>query len=469
MTERGQIRFLGSFRRFNLRRSIERKIHALLRDETGLPRPLFISLIIPTKIDVGSETRQFETRALRRVLSECSSLVDLGYLDELIVIDGSRDEEGNADYTTLQNVVKLAYNSMDLFRAQVDMINNYFAERVKASRGFFDFIVKVIHQFDRNIFNVLTTYGVHKISGLNRMPPGKGAALWLSIPIATGDIICFIDSDIMNFQKKYVVALCDPIIRSWRSDTPIKIVKASYKRLTYSFEIDKLRLGGRVTRLFMRPLLKVLDRKYPDLFGGLKDLKYPLSGEQSMRRDLIEKISFPNNYAIEISILVQLKKLSELLSMKQVDLDWLQHVGQPDKELTDIVEQITRRIISILKENGIHLTDRDMNELITRYKREVRRMMPYYERVFHRVKEKAAYFFEEDLYYSEDFDKRSLDLFLKSFEETLRSYERYESTLLLPPWSEVRERVNYHAVKQLLGIRSNQSTQSRLRETGLIS
>jgi hypothetical protein len=452
-----------------LKKCIDRKIHTFVEDEAGLSRPLFVSLVIPTKIDVGGETRQFEINALRKVLLECNRLVDLGYLDEIIVIDGSRDKDGNPDYSILQNVVRLAYDSLNLFRVQVELINEYIAESVKAKRGFFDFIVKGVHQFDRNLFKVLATYGFPKISGFNEMPSGKGVALWLSIPIAKGDIVCFVDSDIMNFMKKYIVALCDPLIETWDGHPSINYVKASYRRLTYSFENERLRLGGRVTRLFMKPLLRVLGKEYPGMFGGLKNLVYPLSGEQSMCRDLIERIRFPCNYAIEMSILNQLRRLEEVSSTRQVDLDWLYHIGQPTVELMDMVTQITECILNIFEDEGVHLTKKDVEDLVSKYDKEATKMISQYRKTFMRAKERVSHFFDQDLNYDEDVDKANLDLFLKTFQDTLKSYDKTKPTTILPPWIEIKEKLNYHAISHFLGVRSNQSTQRRLWEIDLIS
>lgn len=446
---------------------------------------------------MGKRTRLFEIRALRRVLSECSRLVDMGYLDEIIIVDGSRDKQGAADYTILQEVVKLAFDSLSLFRIQVDLINEYPAERVKARRGFFDFIVKAVHQFDKNILDVLTKYGIHRISGFPQvppgkeilrklislsprmrgissfpqMPPGKGTALWLSIPIAQGDILCFIDSDIRNFTRKYVAALCDPMIQSWAADSPIKLVKAYYRRLTYSFEPGlpqgRHRLGGRVSRLFMRPLLKILSEEYPEVFGGLNTLRFPLSGEQAIRKDLVESMRFPTNYAIEISLLAQLKKWAELSSMRQVDFELLYHIGQSSRELVNMVSQITYCVMDILEENKIHLSEEDVHDLISQYKEEAMAMMPYYQKMFQKTKDRVARLFKGDLFHSEDSDKRTIDLFFEAFEKALRGRKRGKTDFRLPPWSEIREKTDYHAVSQLLRIRSNQSTQSRLREVGL--
>ncbi|MBS7627112.1 hypothetical protein KEJ51_08820, partial [Candidatus Bathyarchaeota archaeon] len=264
-----EVTYLGSYKRLNIPKCIDKKLETLVSDEADLRRPILISLVIPTKIDVGKRTRELEIEVLKRMLSECSKLVDLGYIDEIIIVDGSLDEQGKIDFSTLINVIETAYEELDLFRKQVGLIRENRSEAMHARRGFFDFIVRVIHQFDPNIFHVLKKFGVQEKAGLIDFPHGKGAALWLAVPISEGDVICFVDSDIINFQKEFVVALCNPIVEGLRgSGGRIVMTKACYNRLTFTYEAPKgtYTFGGRVTRLFAIPLLRVLTEEFPETF-----------------------------------------------------------------------------------------------------------------------------------------------------------------------------------------------------------
>jgi len=89
------------------------------------------------------------------MLSECRKLIDLGYLDEILVIDASIDQNGEPDFTPLIKVVQTAFEELDLFKKQVCLLRENRAEAMNARRGFFDFIVRVVHQFDKNLFHVL--------------------------------------------------------------------------------------------------------------------------------------------------------------------------------------------------------------------------------------------------------------------------------------------------------------------------
>jgi len=149
------IAYLGSYKNFDLEQCLSKKVRTLIRDEADLRRPLVISLIIPTKIDVGRKTRELELETLGKMLSECRKLIDLGYLDEILVIDASIDQNGEPDFTPLIKVVQTAFEELDLFKKQVCLLRENRAEAMNVRRGFFDFIVRVVHQFDKNLFHVL--------------------------------------------------------------------------------------------------------------------------------------------------------------------------------------------------------------------------------------------------------------------------------------------------------------------------
>ncbi len=99
---------------------------------------------------------------------------------------------------------------------------------------------------------------------------GKGEALWKSLAVSSGDLICWCDSDIRNFDPRFIVGLFTPLL----IDDEIKMTKGFYRR---PLEGDPTG-GGRVTELVVRPLLHLL---YPTLTG----LIGPLSGEYALRRE----------------------------------------------------------------------------------------------------------------------------------------------------------------------------------------
>jgi hypothetical protein len=459
---------LGSYKNFDIDECLDRKLNSFIRDEADLKRPLLLSLVIPTKIDVGKKTRELELDVLKRVLSECSKLIDLGYVDEILVIDGSLDQRGNPDFSTLVKVVETAYEELDLFRRQVGLLRENRAEAIHSKRGFFDFVVKVVHQFDRNLYPVLEKYGASRRTGLKSIPPGKGAALWLALPMTKGDVVCFLDSDIMNFQKEFAVALCHPIVEGLRKRSrSIAMTKAFYKRLTmiYEYPHGSYTFGGRVTRLFVIPLMKVLTKEFPSIFQGFDLLKYPLSGEFAAKRELLESICFPSDYSIEFSILNQSIRMLSPSAIAQVDLDIFFHIGQSVRGLDVMIFQITNRVLRTLELEGIRLSKERRQQVISRYRKEALAMLPTYWKSFENLQREVDV--DHGIHYSRDIDLQRFRRFYREF-RTKFLYDPDPEQFLLPSWKELSSDLNYFAVSSLMRTRSNQSTFSRLGQAGLL-
>src|SRR5690606_2632673 len=93
---------------------------------------------------------------------------------------------------------------------------------------------------------------------------GKGEALWKSLFVSQGDLVAWCDSDIVDFDPRFVVGLVAPLI----DDPNLALVKGFYDRPV----AEGARGGGRVTELVARPLLSLL-------FPELTQVVQPLAGE----------------------------------------------------------------------------------------------------------------------------------------------------------------------------------------------
>ncbi|MHA1839104.1 MAG: mannosyl-3-phosphoglycerate synthase [Candidatus Ranarchaeia archaeon] len=464
--EKSNILDLGDYRRFNFDECIRAKSETFVLDEGGLTSPLSISLIIPTKFD-REKTLYIETETLHRILSQCSELIDVGYLDEIIVIDASR-KRNEIDFSILESVVKVAYQELGLFREQVDLLTKYKSQNEKAKRGLIDFFLKVVHQFDGNISKILAKYGVFGLTGHFGVLPGKGAALWLAVPIAQGDIISFIDADIMGFEKQYVTGLCHPIIYSWNlQESAIQFVKAYYTRITLSKTNPPSRFfGGRLCRLLAIPLMKAVT-EILTIYPGLEMIKYPLAGEFAVTRDIIEKLTFPNTYAIETSFLYQIYDVIGPCKMAQIDLDIFHHIGQSFQDLTAMAYQIVDALFQVVDRNlGRELTNEERREILKRYDENVKDLIETYEK-------KAMSLTGNEI--SEGYPKQKEIEKTKWLKEVIKEVlsgnakDRVPRTANLPPWHRINNNIqNYFTLKEMLRRRSNQSTWTRLRDSGFL-
>ncbi len=172
---------------------------------------------------------------------------------------------------------------------------------------------------------VLTQYGVGS---------GKGAALWNSLYILRGDLIAWIDTDIVNIHPRFVYGILGPLIR----EPHLMYVKGFYQRpLRVGGKLEG-RGGGRVTELVARPLLNLF---YPELSGFIQ----PLAGEYAGRRQALEAVPFFGGYGVEIGLLIDLWSRYGLRAMGQVDLEERVHRNQSLMALSKMAFEIIQIIM----------------------------------------------------------------------------------------------------------------------------
>jgi glucosyl-3-phosphoglycerate synthase len=147
---------------------------------------------------------------------------------------------------------------------------------------------------------------------------GKGNALWKSLHVCRGDVICWIDADLANFRAESVAKLLEPLL----FDPDTLLVKASYAR---SFEGAPTG-GGRVTELVARPLLSLL-------FPKLADIAQPLGGEYAARREALEVLPFVEGWGVELGLLVDVVARFGRDAVTQVDLGTREHRNRPVEKL----------------------------------------------------------------------------------------------------------------------------------------
>jgi glucosyl-3-phosphoglycerate synthase len=165
--------------------------------------------------------------------------------------------------------------------------------------------------------------------------PGKGEALWKSLAATTGDLVVFLDSDLIGDVAHYVPGLLGPLL----TDPQVLYVKGCYTR---PLEVDgriQPAGGGRVTELTARPLLNAL---WPELAGFVQ----PLGGEYAGRRSALEQVPFVGAYGVEIGLLIDLLRLGGLASLAQVDLGVRRHTSQNQEALGSMAGQVVSTVLA---------------------------------------------------------------------------------------------------------------------------
>jgi glucosyl-3-phosphoglycerate synthase len=166
---------------------------------------------------------------------------------------------------------------------------------------------------------------------------GKGEALWKSLYLTSGDIVIWVDTDIVNFHPRFVYSLIGPLL----NDRNIQFVKGFYRRPIKVGDRYQAGGGGRVTELTARPLLNLF---YPELSGVIQ----PLSGEYGGRRTALEQLSFFSGYGVEIGLLIDIFECFGLESIAQVDLLERIHHNQELEALSKMSFAIIQAVIQKL-------------------------------------------------------------------------------------------------------------------------
>ena len=248
------------------------------REQAGVT----VSVVIPARNEQGRVGRVVEV--LRRSVVE-----ELPLVDELLVVDGDSDDAT-------------------------------FAEAGEAG-------AKVLRQSE-----ILPEAGTAR---------GKGEALWKGLAATSGDLVVFVDADILDIGARFVTGLLGPLL----TDPAVQFVKAAYDRpLQLAGRLQDTG-GGRVTELMARPLLATF---WPDLAW----LAQPLSGEYAGRRALLESLPFVRGYGVELAMLIDILDLFGPDVIAEVDLDRREHHHQDLPALGRMAAEILHVALERLASEG---------------------------------------------------------------------------------------------------------------------
>ncbi len=159
---------------------------------------------------------------------------------------------------------------------------------------------------------------------------GKGDAMWRAAAAARGEVIAFCDADTRDFRREFALGVLGPIL----TDDSVELVKGTFAR---PFDAGPELLegeGGRVTELVARPLLNL---HFPSLAG----VEQPLAGEIAIHRDLLEVMSVPVGYGVEIAMLIDAQRLSGLDAIAQTRLGTRQNRHQRLRALSRMAYEVT--------------------------------------------------------------------------------------------------------------------------------
>ncbi|WP_313405651.1 glucosyl-3-phosphoglycerate synthase [Aeromicrobium sp.] len=164
--------------------------------------------------------------------------------------------------------------------------------------------------------------------------PGKGESLWKAQFVTTGDVLVFVDADLVEWDTHFVTGLLGPLL----TDPATALVKGFYQRPFRSGSTNEPHGGGRVTELVARPLLAIARPQ-------LTQVVQPLAGEWAVRRDVFATLSVPVGYGVDIAALMDVHDRLGPDAIAQVDLGVRAHSHQDLADLAPMAAQVMAAVL----------------------------------------------------------------------------------------------------------------------------
>ncbi len=156
-----------------------------------------------------------------------------------------------------------------------------------------------------------------KALGLAPKELGKGRNVWycMGYILASGkaDSIALHDCDILTYEKELLDRLLYPVANPMFN---YEFSKGFYARVAGG------KINGRVSRLLVTPLIKALKKTvgHCDYLEYMDSFLYPLAGEFSFRRDVLNDIRIPSDWGLEIGVLSEMYRNYSPNRICQVDI-----------------------------------------------------------------------------------------------------------------------------------------------------
>lgn len=182
--------------------------------------------------------------------------------------------------------------------------------------------------------------------GLAPTEMGKGRNVWYcyGYVLASNKVeaVALHDCDIVTYNRELLARLIYPVAN------PVfnyEFCKGFYPRVAGN------KMGGRVSRLFVTPLLRALKRVcgHNEFLEYLDSFRYPLAGEFSMRVDVINDLRIPSDWGLEIGVLAEMNRNYATNRLCQVDIAEVYDHKHQELSLVDVEQGLSKMSTDIAK------------------------------------------------------------------------------------------------------------------------
>ncbi|MBI4565552.1 MAG: glycosyl transferase [Planctomycetes bacterium] len=203
--------------------------------------------------------------------------------------------------------------------------------------------------------------------------PGKGRSVWMGMGYILSDektyAIALHDCDILTYSRELLARLCFPVSNTSMS---YEFAKGYYARISDRFH-------GRVTRLFVTPLVRTLQKMagYLPVLVFLDSFRYPLAGEFAMTTDLARIVRIPSDWGLEVGMLSEVFRNCAPRRVCEVDIcETYDHKHQelsadnPEGGLNRMAIDIAKHLFRTLASEGVAISDGFFKSVKAAYLRE---------------------------------------------------------------------------------------------------
>jgi glucosyl-3-phosphoglycerate synthase len=273
--------------------------------------------------------------------------------------------------------------------------------------------------------------------GLAPRERGKGHNIWLGLGLVQAhgraEVVALHDCDVVSFQPRMLARLVYPLLHP---ESGTVFAKAFYPRISEGM------IFGRVSRLFVTPLLRALRRCLPPsrYLEFLDSFRYPLAGECALRMAAARRLHLPCDWGMEIGVLTEVFRDHSTRQICQVDIaDAYDHKhqrfdldhGDGSGGLGRMSRDIATSLFRGLASQGQVLDLGLVRTLVTAYQRIVLDLMDSYA-------DDAAI---NGLQLDRGEEARAVEFFAASLFEAGRSFvQEDQQRPLTPTWDELSRR-----------------------------
>lgn len=182
--------------------------------------------------------------------------------------------------------------------------------------------------------------------GLAPKELGKGRNVWYCMGYILScrnvESVALHDCDILTYDRELLARLIYPVANPQFN---YEFCKGYYARIADG------RINGRVSRLLVTPLLRALKQVvgHTHYLEYMDSFRYPLAGEFSFRRDVLNDIRIPSDWGLEIGVLSEMHRNYTNNRLCQVDIARVYDHKHQDLSLDDQHSGLSKMSIDITK------------------------------------------------------------------------------------------------------------------------